>query len=581
MTLFLSLILSLTPEAEFFETDIVLSKIYIAPEIFDNLLKNPLAINSADYDDLSLIPYLTPKIVKAILNYRQEHGKFKNLNELLSIEGIDQELLDKVRQFLTINPNPVKPKMEMKFRVMNDSLANNYDFKDWALFNRLKIDYGNWGLVLITDKDAQELSLFDFIGTSIAYADKRQQLIIGNYLLDFGKGLILAKPFYQLRPAKALADFKTKEIMPLTSPVENNSLFGFACQKTFGNLRLIGFFSTNWLDAEIDTNGIVKRLIYDGKHIDSATKASQDRLREDLFGARWEYRILGLRLGSTCYHNHYSYRFVPSDSTNSFFGNQITLYGIDWSLLINNYYGYGELGYCLGKGFGFALGILGDWKQFKVQWQLTSTQKNFYSPHSQNFSLTNKKDNLSGKLNLYYNFFRFKTFLEGTTKTDFVLDSLPAKIEAGFSRSEGKLDIALSYKRAFKDDVSKSQGTRLDLAYPLSKQFALGLRIEDHHVLQKLGRGILLRFGTNLSFGGLGYTAQFYWFSVTTAEARIFAYEPGFGSLGNNQSLLGKGIRYFSFLSYKRRPFRAGLKFGITKTDRLNFDAASQIEINL
>jgi len=113
LTLFLSLILSLTPEAEFFETDIVLSKIYIAPEIFDNLLKNPLAINSADYDDLSLIPYLTPKIVKAILNYRQEHGKFKNLNELLSIEGIDQELLDKVRQFLTINPNPVKPKMEI------------------------------------------------------------------------------------------------------------------------------------------------------------------------------------------------------------------------------------------------------------------------------------------------------------------------------------------------------------------------------------------------------------------------------------------------------------------------------------
>lgn len=581
MTLFLCLFFTLTPEAEFFETDMVLPKIYIEPEIFDNLLKNPIDINSANYNDLLLVPYLTPIMAKAILNYRQEHGKFKNLNDLSLVKGIDGEWLDKILHFLTINTEPVKKRMEINVRVKNDSLPRNDNFKDWAFLNRIKIDYGNWNLVLITDKDAKELNPFDFLGASIAYANKQTQMIIGNYLLGFGKGLILARPFYQLSTAKSLGGFKTKEIMQLTTPLENNSLFGFTCQRPFGNLWLTGFFSTNGLDAEIDTNGIIKKLIYYGEHIDSITKVNKDQLREDLLGARWEYRHFGWCLGNTVYCNRYSRSFGPNDSTNSFFGNQLMLLGIDGSLVINNYYGQCEVAYCSGKGLAFAVEILGDWRQFKVNCELLGSQKNFYSPHSQRFSLTNKRDNLSGRLNLHYDFLRFRTFWEGTTKTDFVVESLPAKIETGFSRSEGKLDIALSYKRTFKDDISKSQGTRLDLEYSLSKQFKLGFRMEDHHLLQKLGSGILFRVSGKISLGSFSYSGQFYWFSVTTSDARIFAYEPGFIGFGNNQFFSSKGFRYFSFLSYKITPFRIGLKFGTNKTDRLNFDTASQIEINL
>jgi len=576
-----SLIAILSQETELFEEDLTFPKVYIAPEIFYDLLNNPLDINSTDYEDFLQLPYITPVLAKAIIDYRKTNGDFSKVDDLLSVKGFDDELLDKIRPFLTIKRKPISKSVELKIRAVNDSFAHNNELKDWSIYNRVKANYGRFGFVLLADKDALETNPLDFYGISLSYSNKREQLVIGNYLLGFGNGLLFSKPFYNYLAAKSFGGFETKELSPLTSSLENTSLFGLAYKQTLGEISMSGYLSSNRLDAEIDSNGIAKKINYNGKHTDSTSIAIKDKLREDLIGARFSRKISTWRIGVSCYHTRYNHPFAPEDSTNSFYGNQLTLLGINGAGILGNYYLTAELAYSLGFGFGFACGILGDWQPLKVSLNLNGNQKDFYSPHSGSYSLANKKDNLSGNFNLNYDFYQFRFLIYGSTKTDFILDSLPAKIETGIEHKEGKLKIGLSYKRTLKDDVSKSQGTKLDLSYDFFKNFTVGFRFEDRQSLTKTGRGMLFRLSSDFSYHNFDYTGRIYWFEVTSSDFRVFAYEPGFSGLGGNKSFSDKGIRLYSFISYNANPIKLGLKIGMMKTAKLKFDLGSQIEIHL
>jgi hypothetical protein len=544
----------------------------------DDLLNNPLDINTADYEDFLSLPYLSPVLARAIIDYRKTKGDFNRLDDFLSVPGIDECLLAKIRPFLAIKRKPISKSAELKIRAVNDSFDLN---PNWSLYNRIKLKYGKIGLVLLTDKDALESNPLDFYGASLSYSASKEQLIIGNYLVSFGAGLLFTKPFYDYLAVKSFGSFETKEISPMTSPLENNSLLGLAYARAIQDFSFSGFLSSNRLDAEIDSNGIIQKINYDGKHVDSTTIANKDKLSEDLIGLRIGYKKQSWKFSIGGYHNRYNHNFSPEDSTHSFFGNQLTVLGIDGAGIISNYYLTAELAYSLGYGFSVATGLVGNWKPLKVSLNLIGNQRGFYSPHGRSYSLVNKKDNLNGNFNLQYDFSRFRIFFYGSTKTNFLTDSLPAKIEPGIERKEGKLKIGLSYKRTLKDDVSLSQGTRLDLDYDFTKNFNIGFRLEDRHSLIKSGRGILLRISSDLNYQNFDYAGRIYWFEITSSDSRIFAFEPGFSGLGRNHSFSDQGMRHYSFFAYNRKPIKAGIKIGMTKIDKISFDIGTQIEVHL
>lgn len=60
-------------------------------------------INSADQETLSkTIKGVGEKRAAAILRYREEHGPFKSLDELLQVPGINASILEKNRKRLAI-----------------------------------------------------------------------------------------------------------------------------------------------------------------------------------------------------------------------------------------------------------------------------------------------------------------------------------------------------------------------------------------------------------------------------------------------------------------------------------------------
>lgn len=59
-------------------------------------------INTASIESLSKIPGLSPKAGEAITAYRDAHGAFKSLADLVNIDGIDAALLQKIKPFLSL-----------------------------------------------------------------------------------------------------------------------------------------------------------------------------------------------------------------------------------------------------------------------------------------------------------------------------------------------------------------------------------------------------------------------------------------------------------------------------------------------
>ena len=58
-------------------------------------------INSATPEMLASIPGIGPKLGEAIASYREVHGAFTGIKDLLNVEGIDMSLLEKIKPFLT------------------------------------------------------------------------------------------------------------------------------------------------------------------------------------------------------------------------------------------------------------------------------------------------------------------------------------------------------------------------------------------------------------------------------------------------------------------------------------------------
>lgn len=62
-----------------------------------------LDINQATERDFSQHPYISSKLAKTIMAYRFQHGSFTDIDDLLKIDLIDQQKLDKLRPYLKVD----------------------------------------------------------------------------------------------------------------------------------------------------------------------------------------------------------------------------------------------------------------------------------------------------------------------------------------------------------------------------------------------------------------------------------------------------------------------------------------------
>ena len=68
----------------------------------DSLLPGEVIdLNAADTYDLDRLPGIGPAKAEAILIYREEHGSFQSVDDLLSVSGIGEVTLENLRPYVT------------------------------------------------------------------------------------------------------------------------------------------------------------------------------------------------------------------------------------------------------------------------------------------------------------------------------------------------------------------------------------------------------------------------------------------------------------------------------------------------
>jgi DNA uptake protein ComE-like DNA-binding protein len=81
--------------------DSVFQQIKILLRCDSNALRH-LDINTADANTLRQHPYISWNIANAIVEYRRQHGDYKNVGELQKIDIITSEFFQKLRPYLTV-----------------------------------------------------------------------------------------------------------------------------------------------------------------------------------------------------------------------------------------------------------------------------------------------------------------------------------------------------------------------------------------------------------------------------------------------------------------------------------------------
>ena len=577
--------LFLISNGNIFEVDEDLPEELIHKEILEELKKDPIDLNKASLKDLLKIPYLDPVLAKRIIKNR----KYRELEDLLKVPGLDKELLEKISKFVKVEKPPrVKvrrlPKSgEVKLRMINHNFSPTDSLIDYKVYSRVKGRYGGSEIVLISEKDPEESKYLDFLSYSLAFSSEKRKLILGNYLVGFGQGLIFSSPYEYISSSQpSLAMGHLWGLRPYILSSENKALCGVTYQESFGRFIPTLFLSYAKLDAYLNNDSTVERISYSGIHTDS--NRIKDILTEKLLGLHIGWRGESSRWGITGYKNFYDKSIAPEDSLYSFYGNTLTLLGLDGMSILGDYSLFGEIGYSLKNGWACVGGLSGDWGRLRIGFNLRTYSNRFFSPHGRNYSLRDRRESLGSYFFTRYKMRNMRFYFYGNLSWDPLKDSIPTWFRLRVEKGDRPLKIGLVFKENLREEVMKTQGVRLDIDYQLLKPLSLCFRIEDKYSQNKEpAKGYLLFLGEVLRYRGIRIDSRFYWFDIPSYHTRIYAYESSLPGFGGSYSFYGRGWRVYTLLWINLERFLSlSIKYGMTdKNGDKVYDLSSQIEFKI
>lgn len=59
-------------------------------------------INTANKDELTVLPKIGPVTAERIIHYRQDYGPFKSIDDLIKVKGIGPKTLDKIKERIVL-----------------------------------------------------------------------------------------------------------------------------------------------------------------------------------------------------------------------------------------------------------------------------------------------------------------------------------------------------------------------------------------------------------------------------------------------------------------------------------------------
>ncbi len=362
--------------------------------------KHPININGSNVVVLRDIYLINDIQLNNLKLYRNQFGQLYSIYELTSISGFDEEMVKKLQPFIVTETISDTEKYNAKqlfkygkhqvllradqiletrkgFSLPSDSasvhpgsvyLGNpQHYYLRYSFSYRNKIRFG-----VTMDKDAGEVLLkgqlsdsikkminnklghgYDFLSAH-AYAEDLnviKKVVIGDYHLEFGQGLTLWSGLSFGKSAEAVLMKKYgRGIRPNTSANENRFFRGIATTIGWKGFSITPFYSSNNIDGNIiplvynEQDG-VSSIIETGMHRTINELLDKNTINITAIGGHIGYQHSMFATGVTVYNTKLNKPLLISDEIYkqfNFQGTEVTNYGADISLNLNNINFFGE-----------------------------------------------------------------------------------------------------------------------------------------------------------------------------------------------------------------------------------------------
>jgi len=265
-------------------------------EIFEELQKNPFNINTISKEELRIFPFLNESQIDSILVNRPfsqkrqvrqilDKDSYKFLRPFFIVKPLSQIFKLQITQRNFLPMYTVKGIKEKKF------LGNEYDNYSKIRFQTSESISGGF----LIQKDLGENEIYDHYSGFLQWKSHNIKIILGNYQIQFGLGLIMDSPYAMQKSIFTLAPVRTKNSGGrhyLTS-AEFTGLNGIFTQYSLiNNISANIFYANTQRDGNIDnSNQYVTAINNSGYHRTEREYDKKDLIKEKTFGGNIKYTL--------------------------------------------------------------------------------------------------------------------------------------------------------------------------------------------------------------------------------------------------------------------------------------------------
>jgi hypothetical protein len=415
--------------------------------------RDPINLNTATRSQLQSLYLLTEAQINAIFKHIETTGKLISIYELQAVEGFNPTVIQKILPFVTVRDEGLASDARSLWKRMKEE-ENHYLILLWSrqlaekkgytpalveegntpsqryvgspdrFYARYRMAHtGDFTFGLTVEKDAGEniiwdpktkRHLMDFYSFHAGFYNrgKFKTIMLGDYTLQFGQGVLLAGGFAVGKGAETTATVRrsTRGILPYTSVLEAGFFRGAAATYDLGKVKFTGFLSSTQQDANLslaidslkNNEQITNYIQRTGFHRTPNEIAAKNSLGETNYGANLNYTSTNKRLsaGLTALRTEFSATLVPSSRKYNQFefkGRENTAFSADFSYYWQNVSFFGEWARSQSGGIGGVTGAIASLSQ-KVEAALLYRRfdRNFHSFYGNSFNENTRNINETG-----------------------------------------------------------------------------------------------------------------------------------------------------------------------------------------
>jgi hypothetical protein len=620
-------------------------------DLYENLaqiLANPLDLNKASAEELRSFYILKENQVRELILYRETTGPFISVYELQSLPSFDSTTLYRLMPFVQVKDEAEQMDKSLLQRIRSEE--NNYfilrcertleDRKGYLpltdsafrysgspnkLYSRFRINrIGDFSFGFTFEKDAGEtLSVklsekkpaFDYYSfhTQVMNKGKIKNLIIGDYITQFGQGLTLGGSFGAGKGSETITTIRRSNLgfLPYTSLNEAGFFRGAAVSyKLASSFYLHGFGSRLYRDGRLaqdsssEESMFTSSFMITGFHRTPSELAARKQIGETNYGAVLNFKKESLDAGVIFHQTRFDipiYRNATLYNQFSFSGDENSNVGFFLNYNLDNLTFFSEVSQTLGHGRGLVIGALASLTQrLDISLLYRKFDRNFYSFYSNAVSEStlpqnesgmywgwkysfSKKYSLAGYVDLFrFPWLRFRGYAP-SNGSEWLLrfNYQPSKSVLIFvqAREESKVRNLSNETNVYQTMLGKKRNFWINLDYSAGSQWSFKTRAQfSAYHLSNTTKGFALIQDLNLDVGKLSFTTRYALFDTDDYDNRQYVYERDVWLAFSFPGLYGVGIREYFMVQYKlSKKIDVWLRWARTRyTDRESIGSGSE-----